>query len=157
PIAQWRGFSIQLTFKNMQRIVASPFQSTFIQELWLYLNAAPESDIPVCIFDMETGDTLDTFSIPAATAVVGWNKVKVLKQYVAYELFCAYDATNVQGTNLYIPPTVEFYSAEMVNWIYGFVFANAYVRGAQTIIQNDPTQLAWGTQSYGLSGIFSVG
>lgn len=157
PIPQWRGFSIQLTFKNMQRIVASPFQSTFIQELWLYLNAVPVADIAVNIFDMETGDTLDAFSVPAATAVVGWNKIKVFKKYIAYEIFCAYDATAVPGADLYIPPTVEFYSTEMVNWIYGFVFANAYVRGAQTIIQDDPTQLAFGIQSYGLSGIFSVG
>jgi hypothetical protein len=157
PVAQWRGFAIQLTFQNMQRIVASAFQSTNIQELWLYLHEAPSADVTIKIFDMATGDTLDTFTILQASAVAGWNKVKVFKKYISYQLFVAYDATAVQGTNLYVPPTIEFYSTEMVNWIYGFVFANAYVRGAQTILQSDPTQLAFGNQTYGLSGIFSVG
>ncbi|HET6255865.1 MAG TPA: hypothetical protein VFE32_17440 [Puia sp.] len=157
PAPQWRGFSIELTFKNMQRIVASPFQSTIIQEVSLYLNGVPTNDVTVNIFDLNTGTILDTFLIKAATATVGWNRIKIGKRYTAFRLFVAYDATEVQGTNLYIPPTVEWECSSCVNWIYGFVFCNAYIRGAQTIVQEDFTDLAFGMQSYGLTGVFSVG
>lgn len=157
PAPQWRGFSIELSFKNMERIVASPFQTTHIQELNLYLNEAPTDDIPIKIFDLNTGDVLDTFTITWETAVQGWNKVKVGKRYTSYRLFVAYDATHVQGTNLYIPATIDMYCTGTVNWIYGFTFCDAYVRGAQTIVNSDWTDLAYGQQSYGLSGVFSVG
>jgi hypothetical protein len=157
PTPQWRGFAIELSFKNMQRIVASPFQTTHIQELSLYMSSVPAHDVSLKIFDLNTGDILDSFTIPVASAVVGWNRVKVERRYVAYRLFCAYDATEVEGTNLYIPPTLSSYCMSCVNWIYGFSFCDAYVRGAQSIVQVDPTVLAFTNQSYGLSAKFSVG
>lgn len=157
PIGQYRGFAIELSFKNMQRLVASPFQTTTIQTLSLYLTQAATADIPVKIFDLNTGDVLDSFVIPQAKAVIGWNMIKVFKKYTSYRLFCGYDATAVKGTNLYIPPTVSYACAACANWIYGFVFCNAYVRGAQTIVAGDFTDLAFTNQSYGLSGVFNVG
>jgi hypothetical protein len=157
PLAQWRGFTIELSFKNMQRLVASPFQTTHIQELSLYLTSVPAGDVPVKIFDLNTGDVLDSFTIPAASAVIGWNRIKVEKRYVAYRIFCAYDATLIEGTNLYIPQTVITGCMSCVNWIYGFSFCEAYVRGAQTVVKTDPTILGFTNQSYGLSAKFSVG
>lgn len=152
-LAEYRGFTVETTFKNQFNLVYSNFQSIIIGKVSLYLKEVPGGSVPVKIVDMDTGEVLDTFSID--TPAVGWNDVKVGKIYNSARLFIGYDATGISTYNLYINPNINTIYGGYVTSLYGSVYAEGYIRGAQTKDQ-DFRNPAHGNDSFGLTGVFSI-
>lgn len=153
--AEYRGFTVELVFKNNSKIVSSAFQVISIQTLSFYTSSAI-SDASIKIFDLATGDVLDTFTI--ASTVVGWNLVQVNKRYAAYRIFIGYNATSVDSVKQDITGDMN----PLSSWctaVYGLGSCSAMVHGAKTssiatsVTDDDITT---GDNIFGLTGIFSV-
>jgi len=160
--AHFRGFSVEIKYFNQFNIVTSNFQNISVQSLSLYLPALEGDEtysaINLKLFDMETANVLDTFTI--STPVAGWNSINVNKIYVAQRLFIGYDSTTVQSVYQYADPNVNNIFNMALYDLYGSGIANGYIRGAEldTLTPGvvDLNGLVYGINSFGLSGIFSL-
>lgn len=153
---KWRGFTIELTPDKDQLVVYSALQCIYVQSLRLYRNEAGGA-IDAAIFDLRTGEKLKEFQFPAATSA-GWTTVKIEERYTAYRLFCAYDATLLDGTELDITPSVASQFSACACEYFG---SGAYsrIQGAEASSLSDEItddDLDTGLDTYGLSGIFSI-
>ena len=155
PVSEYRGFTIELIFKNNFNIVYSNFQKLYITSLQVYLSGSISVDVPVKVFDMDSGAILDTFTISHTTATVGWNVIQVNKYYTGFRLFVGYDATYIAAPFQYINPNINNIYRTIITNFYGYGYANGFIQGGQTT-NKDATNIEYNSTDYCMSGIFSL-
>lgn len=151
--ADYRGYWVLLS--DMDDYVKSPLHVYHQQTISLYLTSAVNTTVR--IFDIVglEGDVpelnqLDSFSV---TGAVGWNTIQVNEDYKpTLGIMVVYDATNITSQGHEIPQGCYDYCSCVCD-CYG---CEAKIEGIRT---NDltPETVSRGTNTYGLSGIFSVG
>lgn len=154
--AKWRGFTVELTPDKTQVIVYSALQCIYVQSLRIYRNESGPA-IDGAIFDLHTGEKLKEFEFPEVTTA-GWTTVKIEERYTAYRLFCAYDATVLDGTKLDITASALGEFSACACDIFGDG-AYSQIRGAEADNLSDEItddDLDTGLNTYGLSGIFAL-
>lgn len=158
---QWRGFTIELN-QSTDTLVNSNLQLLSIQTLNLYIPGA--IDTTVKIFDLDTGEELFTKSV---TGALGWNLVQVNTIFSARRIFCCYDATLIASSLL----DISTFDLQGFNgqgggcdcgftdnylWYFWGRGCSARVQGAYSSKTSTVTSVTSGTNTFGLSGIFSL-
>lgn len=137
--AEYRGIYIDdnyfITDENIKR---SALQNHYVQVLYFYSPIVQANSV-IKIFDYDLNTTLDTFT---QNFVIGWNTINVHSSYDAYKLFIGVDSTNFNSVTKTLPSTVRQFPVN--------------VEGGYFTIGSDISTLVKGTNSFGLSGIFSV-
>jgi hypothetical protein len=154
---QYRGFSAEANLTSDAWSVSN-LQGISWQSLSLYLSSVPASPIVLKIWDMETGEVLWSKTVNNASNPVsaGFNVISVNKIFMpALRLFAGYDSTEIDSVLLNVNPSLSSSFQGCCCRIWG-CSCEAHIRGAQTIVNTDPTLLSYGSNSYGLSGVFSV-
>lgn len=142
PEAKWKGINISYNTPNINSLT-----QIHLQEIVLYLSE--NSSTTINIFNADTGDVLFTTEI---SSKIGWVKIFVGKSFYAKNIFIAYDATNIIQTKLPLP----FYQAESgCNCTCSCTDCSMTIHGAESEI-NTPTTLIKGSNTFGLSAIFSL-
>lgn len=151
--ASYRGFTLELNLEN-QSAVPSNLQSIYIQYLTVYSNYA--GSVTVKIFDLDTETQIYT---SAQTFIVGWNQVSILQTFAYRRLYVVYAATNIISVNLDIEKLKQ---AVLYNGEYPYYYLNypyfsqsIQIKGATSTIA-DPFNITYGSDTFGMSGIFSV-
>lgn len=152
---QLRGFVYQTNITLIPDYLQSNLQAIAVDSLSLYLIAVPASAFYLKLIDLETGETLWSKQLNTADnpAEEGWNTVSVERTFRCNILFAAYDSTEINSAELDVKRFRTFPSWQRYN---GCSDCNASVRGALADDINDPTVITYSTNSYGLSGKFSV-
>lgn len=161
--AKYRGFTIELN-QSTDQFVYSNLQAINIQELKLYFTAAVTLDVKV--FDLDTGEELFTKSV---TGVLNeWLKISINQVFMARRVFVCYDATALGGVNLDLTKFrldsfglgCSSCSCDSIDygWLlgWGFCGCQSRVRGAESDISAEVTDVTQSSNTTGLSGIFSV-
>jgi len=141
----WRGFSIKIEPCNGSQ---SPMQSIFISTLRLY-NSIHESTT-IAVFDMATGDRLFEKTINTDAEV--WTIIDVNQEFYSPWIFIAYDSSTVSSYDLEI---AESDSINACPCLTTPTF-NVIVSGQESYDLESPTIVEAGTNSFGLTGCFSI-
>lgn len=151
--AKQRGFAVELMY-GKSIFTASNLQLIYVEELSFYIidKTTIGASVIVTVTDLLMGNVVDTFTIPVANVVNGWNKIVVNKYYDYSRLSFTYNATLIDGpqqliNQLYIN---GFYSAITV--MYGG-YCDPFIRGIEFATFDQPT---FGADIFGLTGKFSV-
>ena len=147
--AEYRGITWDLGWR------ASPLASIHIEELQIYL-LATQSSVTFKVFeviDINNVNELDTLTLTGG--VVGWNTLKVNKDYKAWKVFICYDATTIDS--IWMPLNRGYDMLEnqqsLVNWVY-YSPCQMWLYGANS--SNPYANLVEGNNTYGLSGKIST-
>lgn len=150
--AEYRGVAIELIFPSDLYSLQSSLQVIWIESISIY-SPAIIANLPIKIFDLETGDTLDTLT---QNVVVGWNRIAVTSSYDALRIFIAYDATNLDSAELNINQYSSTCCQLCADTIFGIGECEARVQGRVSDDLSDPTEGDTGTNTFGLSAVFSI-
>lgn len=150
-LAQYRGFTIELTFSGDIYTLRSSLQSIYVQTLAVYTPVVT-SGLVVKIFDLDTAEELYTKTI--ASTVAGWNSINVFQNFNADRVFVCYDASSVDSVLQNILPATSS-CGSCVQIIYGD-YCQGQVYGAYSTDLANPTEIDRDTNSYGMSGVVSV-
>lgn len=149
--AKWRGFAIQLIFPNNMYSLQSSLQAIWIDSINFYSPIAA-TGFKVKVFDMDTEETLDTYTMDVA---IGWNKKVVGKSYDSFRVFIGYDATLIDSVEMNINPFNQLGCAECTTQIYGGS-CTAILRGYESVDLDHPVDGNQGMNIYGLSAVVSI-
>lgn len=145
--ASYRGFTVILS--ELDDYVKSNLHVIHIQSLNLILTEAKNTTIKVYdIIEEGVYDELDSFTV---TGQAGQNRVAVNTDYKpTLGLFIGYDSTDIDSLTLEVPDLNHFCGC-----VCESLGCKAEVNGA--ISDNPVTEIAMGNNTYGLSGIVSIG
>lgn len=155
--AKWRGFTIELIQANNYRWVQSALQFIRLQSIRLYRSAVTAA-VNGRVFNLETGEVLYSFTVPANTAA-GWTEVSINQSFFAYRVFVAFDSTAVIATELDI-------QSDVINKFHGCACdffhedCQAAIRGAESASLSSEVKdsdITTGDNLYGISAVFSLG
>lgn len=152
--AQYRGFTVEITFPagvTVNYSLASSLQVIYFQEVSLY--STEVKTVTFKVFDLDTSEELDSFT---ESIVVGWNRIRLAKSYDAYRIFVGYDATDFISSSTVIPSLAYASCQECGSCVYGYGECDSTVSGALTVDLSDPTEYTKGSDTYGLSAVFSI-
>lgn len=162
--AGYRGFSVDLLYPLIDFQRKLPLRSSLqiirVQSLNLYLESNPNADINIKIIDAETLEELFTTILKAydpsdnTTGREGWNLIKVNEKFAANKIWCLYDSSNDNATELRVPFEALTSWRTMCADIYGSG-VQAWIRGVQC--SSTYTGQVLPENTFGLSGIFSIG
>lgn len=149
----YRGFTLELNQEN-QSYVPSNLQSIYIQTLPIYSDYA--GAVLVKIFDLDTETQVYSSS---ETFVAGWNNVSILSTFSYRRLYVVYDSTNINSVNLDIEKLKQavLYNGEYQYYYLSYPYStgNIQIKGATSTIA-DPFNITYGSDTFGMSGMFSV-
>lgn len=151
--ADYRGYWVLLS--ELDDYVKSPLHVYHQQTHSLYLTQAQSATIKVFDVTGISSNSIELNQLDSTTfnGVVGWNTIQVNTDYKpTLGIAVVYDATNITSQGHEIPQGCYDYCG-CLDDCYG---CEAKVEGIRT---NDltPETVTRGTDTYGLSGIFSVG
>ena len=136
---QYRGIYVDDNYLiDNDEVKFSALQNHWVQVLYFY-SPINQANSVIKIFDYDLNTTLDTFT---QDFVIGWNTIQVNRSYTAYKLFIGVDSTNFNSVNKLLPSTTQIYPVN--------------VRGGSFTIGSNISTLSISTNTFGLSGIFSV-
>lgn len=149
--ANYRGFTFDLGW------YASPLASIHVESLRLYsLNAV--AGLPIKIFQVFTGDLNSSVLIDTITqdVTVGWNDIKVQKDYPVNKIFVGYDATAIDSVFMPLNGLLNGWQAYYMNFFWGPPVSpyQGILRGAQS--DKPFANLFESGNLYGLTGRISV-
>ena len=148
--AQYRGFTVELTFDSNLSNLQSSLQVISLQSVAIWSDVSTTTTLKVV--DLDTGATLHSESV---TLAIGWNTVSISEAFDAYRIFVGFDATDVSSPLLNIQPYVAI-GCQTCAWnIYGGD-CTAMVNGAISADTSDLITLDKGQSTYGVSGVFSI-
>lgn len=149
----YRGVSMELTVKNSQ-FVSSNLQSLFVQEFSFFIIDKTQitTSIIVKVFDLNTLEELDSFTVLKADISDGWNQKVINKQYDRDRIAIVFDGSEITCPSQPIPQMTVNGFVQSVSVVYGG-YANPFVRGVAFTNASSPT---FGTDSFGLTAVFSV-
>jgi len=155
--ADYRGFTLELD-RQGGTSAFSNLQSIRIQELNLFFTSTNATTIKV--FDMDLGTELHSQAV-AAPASTGFTNIKIFKTFTARRLFVAYDATLLNGQLLDITLLQNAILSGQGGCYLSYSCGgnrNAEVRAGSATIASTITEsdITIGTDTFGLSGVFSV-
>lgn len=150
--AEYRGISIELTIQSNLAGLQSWLQVIYVQSIAIYSDGV-HANFPIKVFDLDTGATLETIT---EDLVAGWNSIRVASSYDAYRIFIAYDATAFESVSLSIAPYVAGSCQNCCDTVFGYGNCEASVNGAIAPSIATPTIIEKGSDTYGLSAIFSI-
>lgn len=148
--AEYRGFTVELTFDSTLSNLQSALQVIYVQSVAIYSDVVAHTTIKVV--DLDTGDVLHSETVSLS---IGWNAVYISEAFDAYRIFVGFDATEVGSPLLNIQPYVSIGCQTCAGNIYGGD-CNATVYGAVSADTSDLTELDKGQNAYGVSGVFSI-
>jgi hypothetical protein len=148
--AEYRGFTVELTFDSNLTNLQSSLQVIYVQSVAIYSDWA--GDTTLKIVDLDTEAVLHSQAI---SLTVGWNTVSISEAFDAYRIFVGFDATEVGSPLLNIQPYVSIGCQTCAGNIYG-ADCTATVYGAVSADTSDLTTLDKGSNTYGVSGVFSI-
>lgn len=93
-----RGFTVELTYPN-SNFVNSSLQVIHVQSLEFYSKAIA-AGVVFKVINIDTGEELDEFT---KDVVVGWNSIALNKNYDAYRILIAYNATAIESVEQLLP------------------------------------------------------
>ena len=140
---QYRGFSIEIETQSSPQLVRSNLFGISWQSLSLYLASIPANPFTVKVWDMDTKAELFTKTLNnAANPVsVGWNEIKINQMFFkSFRQFAGFDSNEIVATGLLFNPDQ----------------CCEFIRGGETSTKTDPSTLSYGSNTFGLSGVFSV-
>ncbi len=151
--AKKRGFSVELTTKNSV-FIASNLQCLYVQSLSIYIidKALIGLSAVVTVVNLDTEETIDTFTVLLANLSNGWNEIFVNKAYDANRIAFVYDATAIQSPTQSINTLAVNGFYNNVNAVYGG-YCQPYIRGIE---YTDPGTPSFGSDTFGLTGIFGI-
>lgn len=151
---QYRGFTVEITFPagvTVNYSLASSLQVIYFQEVSLY--STEVKTVTFKVFNLDSSEELDSFT---ADVVAGWNRIRLAKSYDAYRIFVGYDATDFISGSTVIPSLAYASCQECGSCVYGYGECNSTVSGALTADLADPTEYTKGSDTFGLSAVFSI-
>ncbi|GEM_PF-6552378 len=152
--AQWRGYIIELNREN-DDYVYSNMQVLAVQYLYLYLGGI--GNIPIRIFDLETGEALYSSTL---SGVAGWNTILVNRLFIGRRFFLCYDATAVNSVELDITKfhldNVAYFNQDWYHTYWNCTGSISRMRGAYSPNTSTVTAITESNNTYGFSGIWSV-
>lgn len=148
--AQYRGFTVELTFDSNLTNLQSSLQVIYVQSVAIYSDV--EADTTLKVINLDTAAVLHS---EAVSLTVGWNTVSISEAFDAYRIFVGFDATAVGSPLLNIQPYVSIGCQTCAGNIYG-ADCTAMVNGAVSADTSDLTTIEKGQNTYGVSGVFSI-
>lgn len=154
--AQYRGFIVELNDAT-DLYVNSNLQTIYIQYLYLYLSAPVNTTVRV--FDLDEEVQLSSFAV---TGAAGWNTVNVLTNYGKRRLFIAYDSTAITSVTQNISDLENAVNCDSCGsdyylWYDTFCNNCGFKIQAASAAIADPYTVTEGDNTFGLSGVFSIG
>jgi hypothetical protein len=150
--AQYRGIAIELVLNNTNYYLDSSLQVIYVSSIAIYSPGA-FSDFAFKVYDLQTGTLLDTIT---EDLVSGWNTIRVATAYDALRIFIGYDASAFESVALSINQYNYGGCQSGCDTIYGIGNCSASVMGAVSADIANPTTISKGSDTYGLSAVFSV-
>ncbi len=142
--AGYRGITYDLGYQ------ASPMASIHIETLQIYLLAV-QATVTFKVWeviDNQNANLLDTITLTGGS--VGWNTVKVNKDYSAWKIFVGYEATTIDSIWLPLNRSYDMFNQQsLISWPTGSP-CKAWLFGAQS---DEPyANLTELNNTFGLSG-----
>lgn len=136
-----RGWIVDRTCDG--KYVDSVFKKLYVQILPIYCTEEV-AGVDVFVIDLYTGTELDKINLDAE---IGWNYLRINKQYDSRKIFIGYDASKLDGVEL---------SLQDLNSCSGYCddWHHSEIMGAEINATN--YNCVKGYNSFGLSGIFSI-
>lgn len=150
--AQYRGIAIELIPDGNAFALQSSLQVIYVASIAVY-SPGVFANFPFKVFDLQTGAVLETIT---EDLVAGWNTIAVGSSYDALRIFISYDATAFESVTLTIPAYAPGACQNGCDTVYGYGNCTASINGAVSADLADPTVISKGSDTYGLSAIFSI-
>jgi hypothetical protein len=132
--------------------IPSNFQVVYLSDFSLFVTAGFTGTVQVKLFDLDTQETLDTFTI--TDPVTGWNQVRVERSYPTFRMALAYDSTQITSVRQQVPQTVVDWWLSTAALIYG-PSCSGYIRGIETADLTGVGSFAESDNMHGLTANFS--
>ena len=151
---QYRGFSIDLGYvPNGNQLAETQLQQINVQTLSLYADNVPTNPVLVEIVNKETGEAVWSKLITITST--GWQEIQVNQSFRTTALLCYYDAMDFDSVSLPIPQAAYGLCQACSMFIYG-PNCRAMLYGIESH-GSDPTIYDQGWDTFGLTGVFSIG
>lgn len=151
---EWRGFSVDLGWvPNGAQLSESQLQVINIQSLSLYVDSIPANPIVVKIVNKETGE--DLWMTSFTPAGLGWHDIPVNMSFGTTALMCMYNANDVDTASMKIPQAAYGLCQSCTTYLFG-PNCRAMLYGYRSI-GSDPMVYEKGWDTFGLTGVFSIG
>ena len=151
---QYRGFSVDLGYvPNGNQLAETQLQQINVQTLSLYADNIPTNPVLVEIINKETGEAM--WSKYVTIASTGWQEIQVNQSFRTTALMCYYDANGLDSVSLPIPQAAYGLCQSCSMFIFG-PNCRAMLYGIESH-SSDPTIYDQGWDTFGLTGVFSIG